>query len=880
MSAKRPKFSVVVPMCQTAAYLPELLESFSAQKAGSYETEYIFIDDGSDDDVAVIAEEWINRADVTGEVIRQENFGVSAARNQGISRATGEWITFPDSDDVVSDEYFRVAADAANSVQSPALLSANVWHFQDGVGATTDTHPLRAKFARGNGPTDLNKNANFIQSQAASAFFRLDLIKTHNIRFIEGLSVAEDAVFTASYLLVTQQPRIVPLPEARYFYRKRAAASSAVDNYRTNPDYFYGRFERGYLPLLGTATQQGGVPLWLQNTVLYDVSWFLAREQQVKFKATYMEAEEKQRVLRLLREVLQYVDEATILKYKITALSVEVRALLLTLAGKKLPHSGMCRIARDLPGVLEVNYLFQGERPSERVTSRGKTVELKAAKTRKLDYFGQEQLHERILRFPMSADLTLFLDDVPQHFRRGRYFFGTTQISATTPKPRNRRRGGTPHWKRMLFSAAVQVCDFGRIPVSRPSISSEIEKRRIRRERERIWNSAATPRYRKKYGNAWLLMDKLSQGRDSAEYLYGYLRQKRRDINAWFVLDDQSPDWPRLERENVRLIAYGSREHKIALQLADVVASTHLDVEIIRPIPGAEYRDKWRPWRFIYLQHGVLQHNLAHWFNSKNIDLVTTASPDEHESIIGTDTAYKLTEDSVVLTGFPRHDVVRARAEKTPYTQRNLILIAPTWRNSMHLPRTVSGKVRELRSPFSQTAYGQNWMGFLQSAKLQELAEKHDAKIAFLPHPNLRPHLDHVVFPEHVEILTANPDVHELVATARVVVTDYSSVSFEAALAGARLIYFQFDQSAFLHGGHTYIPGYWNYNVHGFGPITTGVEEAASAVETAFQARDDDWPDIYQQRIAKSLPRADGNAAERIVATVEKKFFATSSSKK
>src|SRR5690625_2628068 len=185
----------------------------------------------------------------------------------------------------------------------PRVWSADVCSsdLQEGLQKFTDTHPLRAKFSRGNNPIDLNTQPNFIQSQAASAFFRLDLIRQHEIHFVDGLSVAEDAIFTSRYLLAAPAPRLVPLPAARYFYRKRAAASSAVDTYRTNPDYFFGRFERGYLPLLTEVAGRGRVPIWLQNTVLYDVGWFLTREQQVKFKATQLDDAEKQRVLELLR---------------------------------------------------------------------------------------------------------------------------------------------------------------------------------------------------------------------------------------------------------------------------------------------------------------------------------------------------------------------------------------------------------------------------------------------------------------------------------------------------------------------------------------------------------------------------------------------------
>src|SRR5699024_11895141 len=64
---------------------------------------------------------------------------------------------------------------------------------------------------------------------------------------------------------------------------------------------------------------------------------------------------------------------------------------------------------------------------------------------------------------------------------------------------------------------------------------------------------------RRMFANAWVLMDRDVNANDNAEHLFRYLRKRRRDINAWFVVEKDSSDWARLRAERFqRLIPYGS----------------------------------------------------------------------------------------------------------------------------------------------------------------------------------------------------------------------------------------------------------------------------------------------------------------------------------
>ncbi len=89
-----PRISVVIPTYNRARYVAEAVESVFAQTFKDYEV--IVVDDGSTDNTKEVLDPYMGRI----RYVRQENRGVGAARNRGISEARGEFVAFLDSDDV------------------------------------------------------------------------------------------------------------------------------------------------------------------------------------------------------------------------------------------------------------------------------------------------------------------------------------------------------------------------------------------------------------------------------------------------------------------------------------------------------------------------------------------------------------------------------------------------------------------------------------------------------------------------------------------------------------------------------------------------------------------------------------------------------------
>ena len=151
----------------------------------------------------------------------------------------------------------------------------------------------------------------------------------------------------------------------------------------------------------------------------------------------------------------------------------------------------------------------------------------------------------------------------------------------------------------------------------------------------------------------------------------------------------------------------------------------------------------------------------------------------------------------------------------------------PTWRQSLAGHQLQAGGwAREVNPAFFESEFHHEWSGVLRSTRLAALAKEHGLDAVFVPHPNLKPYVPLMELPAHVAVKTYDrDDVQEILSRAAVVVTDYSSVAFDAAFIRRPIAYFQFDKAAVFGGGHITKPGYFSYERDGFGPVSARFDD-------------------------------------------------------
>lgn len=115
-TSSNPLVSIIIPVYNTEKYLKDCLDSVLSQ---TYQNlEIILIDDGSTDNSSQILKQYAKK-DSRIKIITQKNQGQSTARNYGLKEASGEYVSFIDSDDAIEKDF-------VSSLLSPYLKNDSV----------------------------------------------------------------------------------------------------------------------------------------------------------------------------------------------------------------------------------------------------------------------------------------------------------------------------------------------------------------------------------------------------------------------------------------------------------------------------------------------------------------------------------------------------------------------------------------------------------------------------------------------------------------------------------------------------------------------------------------------------------------------------------
>lgn len=99
-----PKISVIIPVYNTEKYIEKCLESLAKQTMQDFEV--IIVNDGSTDNSKKVIKDYMKNSNLDIRYLEKENGGLASARNYGVERALGKYISFLDSDDYLDKNLF------------------------------------------------------------------------------------------------------------------------------------------------------------------------------------------------------------------------------------------------------------------------------------------------------------------------------------------------------------------------------------------------------------------------------------------------------------------------------------------------------------------------------------------------------------------------------------------------------------------------------------------------------------------------------------------------------------------------------------------------------------------------------------------------------
>lgn len=184
-----PKISIITPIFNSEKFLQNCIESIQNQVFQNWEL--LLIDDGSTDNSRKICDEFAAK-DNRILVFYKKNGGASSARNIGLENASGEWVTFIDSDDTIEQHYF----DLLGFKEAELLIQR--WRFS----RDKDTHePLEEGIYNGDSFIKfMEENAHKdIMRMVAAKFLKREVIEKKHIRFNTQIKLGEDTLFMQEY---------------------------------------------------------------------------------------------------------------------------------------------------------------------------------------------------------------------------------------------------------------------------------------------------------------------------------------------------------------------------------------------------------------------------------------------------------------------------------------------------------------------------------------------------------------------------------------------------------------------------------------------------------------------------------------------------------
>ena len=288
------KFSVIIPIYNVEDYLSEAIESVINQTIGFKENiQLILINDGSTDNSEAICLKYKQEFPENIVYDKQQNAGVSSARNSGIKYIEGEYVNFLDGDDKWNIDVFEKVWQFLKN-NPVKIVACRRKYFE----ARDNYHVLDYIFEK-NRVIDIESDYQDIHLHAASTFFQEELVKNH--KFDIKLKYGEDAKYVTEIIL--EQRKFGVLRDAEYNYRRRNNETSLMQNFITDIRWYNENLENFHKKIIEKCIEQyGKIIPYVQYLIMYDIKGRINKQIP-----DFAQKDYKQNVLEILRKIDDYI---------------------------------------------------------------------------------------------------------------------------------------------------------------------------------------------------------------------------------------------------------------------------------------------------------------------------------------------------------------------------------------------------------------------------------------------------------------------------------------------------------------------------------------------------------------------------------------------
>lgn len=828
MEDKEFIISTIIPVYNVEKYLRETIDSVIDQTIGFENIQMILVNDGSPDNSEKICLEYKEKYPDNIVYIKQENKGVSAARNNGFKHAKGKYINFFDSDDVWSKDAYEKGIEFLENNKEVDVVAFRLKYFE----ASKDYHTLDYKFIY-DGIVDIMKKPSFIVLHANSCIIRSEAIPENP--FDTRLKICEDT--TMLFQILFDKQKYGMISSVCYNYRKRVNQSSAMQSAKTKPYWYTDTIKYAHKFLIELSNKNfGKVIPFLQYFLMYESQWRIKSGI-----AASLNSEEKEQYNKDLRYIISLIDDEVIAFQKNLTLIEKFEAFILKYGNSvkkkfkvkdnkfyinKTYINNVFYLSNNIE-IFEINknnkLLIIGninyfEKANFYIEYNSKQKKLNtierehpAYETLKLDVYKNEYKVE--LDIKENSTIKFYIEiNGKKYLIRNSFIHYSRLRSLPNAYYYENKYLFTKNYDKDNYIESINVRKSSCFKAFIKEIKylSWLLFKNKKACCIRILYWLTKPFYK----NIFLFADREFMAGDSAEVLFKYFNKvnKNKKSKTYFAVEKESEDFEKM-KEFGRVVDYHSLKYKMLFLHAKFLISSHADEYVNNEFGKTMgyYADLYR-FRYIYLTHGILLHDSSQWLNriNKNFTLNVATSPMEYESLL--EDKYFFDKNQIIKTGMPRYDNLMNMKVK----EENKILFMPSWRSTLTGPVIPNSQHRQYNPKFKESEYFLFYKKLFSDKRLLDALKKSGLKIKFCIHPSFRAQVKDFKGNEYVEFAIDVNSQYETLSS-KFLVTDYSSAACDFAYMNKPVIYANFDIDH-IYDVHYYNKGYFDYDIHGFGP--------------------------------------------------------------
>ena len=220
------KISIIIPVYNVECYIRRCLESVIEQEFESFDIECILVDDCTPDGSIEVAKDVINGyhgSNISFVLLQhKENKGVSAARNTGVAAATGDFLFFMDSDDVIAENAFKYFFSYLLDFPYVDVVIGNMLEMEHlYLSNTAVTRNVNNYYLIDDKTLIWNLVLRRkIDRHVVNKLFRRSLIVDNSLSFDEDVTIYEDTIWTYKFYSFISSLIIVPALTYSYVVNK------------------------------------------------------------------------------------------------------------------------------------------------------------------------------------------------------------------------------------------------------------------------------------------------------------------------------------------------------------------------------------------------------------------------------------------------------------------------------------------------------------------------------------------------------------------------------------------------------------------------------------------------------------------------------------